>query len=95
MNNEEWDMASDRLNCNKSFGYHCVPNKYLTSLIEFCYPRGYSLLFKEGNLCSMVKKMQSRLSKIEICLLYFEKSYDYRGKSIICRTRVKKSVNLS
>lgn len=45
---EGWDKASARLECNSTHGYHCVPNKHLTSLIEFCYPRGTKLLFEEG-----------------------------------------------
>nr|XP_022298472.1 uncharacterized protein LOC111107519 isoform X2 [Crassostrea virginica] len=49
LSEQEWETASDRLSCNKSHGYHCVPNKYLTSLIEFCYLLGYKILFKEGN----------------------------------------------
>ncbi|XP_052680917.1 serine/threonine-protein phosphatase 6 regulatory ankyrin repeat subunit A-like isoform X2 [Crassostrea angulata] len=46
---EGWGMASSRLGCNGTHGYHCVPNKHLTSLIEFCYPRGANILFQKGN----------------------------------------------
>lgn len=48
MNKEAWDKSSDRLKCNRTHGYHCVPNSQLTSLIEFCYPRGEKILFQEG-----------------------------------------------
>lgn len=48
VNKEGWDFASNRLNCNKTHGYHCVPNKDLTSLIEFCYPKGYRFPFEAG-----------------------------------------------
>lgn len=48
MNKEAWDKSSDRLKCTKTHGYHCVPNSQLTSLIEFCYPRGEKILFQEG-----------------------------------------------
>lgn len=50
MNKEAWNLSSIRMNCNKTHGYHCVPNKGLTSLIEFCYPRGESILFQEGKV---------------------------------------------
>lgn len=46
---EDWEMASRRLNCNSSYGYHCVPNKQFTSLIEFCYPKGPRFPFEKGN----------------------------------------------
>uniref|UniRef100_A0A8W8M069 Uncharacterized protein n=1 Tax=Magallana gigas TaxID=29159 RepID=A0A8W8M069_MAGGI len=49
MSEEDWDMASARLKCNNTHGYHCVPNKQLTSLIEFCYPKGYRFPFESGN----------------------------------------------
>ena len=39
MSKEEWEISSARLNCNDMSEYHCVPNKHLNSLIEFCYPR--------------------------------------------------------
>lgn len=53
MNKEAWDISSTQMNCNKTHGYHCVPNKILTSLIEFCYPRGKNILFEKGkiNIC--------------------------------------------
>ncbi|XP_062619249.1 uncharacterized protein LOC134280816 [Saccostrea cucullata] len=49
MSKVDWDSASKRLNCNTTHGYHCVPDKYFTSLIEFCYPHGYRLPFERGN----------------------------------------------
>lgn len=49
-NKEERDNASLRLNCNKTHGYHCVPNKNFTSLIEFCYPKGENVLFQKGTI---------------------------------------------
>lgn len=49
VNKETWEMASARLNCNSTHGYHCVPNKQFTSLIEFCYPKGYKYPFEKGN----------------------------------------------
>lgn len=49
MNKEAWDKSSERLKCNRTHGYHCVPNSQLTSLVEFCYPRGRTILFQEGN----------------------------------------------
>lgn len=48
-NTEESINASLRLNCNTTHGYHCVPNKNFTSLIEFCYPRGEKIPFHKGN----------------------------------------------
>ncbi|XP_055999252.1 ankyrin repeat, PH and SEC7 domain containing protein secG-like isoform X2 [Ostrea edulis] len=49
LNKEDWDAASDRLNCTETQGYHCVPDKYMTSLVEFCYTWGKKLPFHEGN----------------------------------------------
>ncbi|XP_055999355.1 uncharacterized protein LOC125653811 isoform X3 [Ostrea edulis] len=49
LNKEEWDAASDRLNCTETQGYHCVPDKYMTSLVEFCYTRGKKFPFHKGN----------------------------------------------
>lgn len=45
---EDWGNASSRLGCNSTHGYQCVPDKHLTSLIEFCYPRGTNVLFQKG-----------------------------------------------
>ena len=47
MTEEKWKVSSARLNCNDTFEYNCVPNKHLTSLIEFCYP-GKKSLYQEG-----------------------------------------------
>lgn len=52
MDKEAWELASARLQCNKTHGYHCVPNKQLTSLIEFCYPKGYKYPFESG-ICKL------------------------------------------
>ncbi|XP_061179348.1 uncharacterized protein LOC133187972 [Saccostrea echinata] len=49
MSKEEWDAAWTRLKCNETHGYHCVPDKNMTSLIEFCYIRGSKLPFEKGN----------------------------------------------
>ncbi|XP_048743278.2 ankyrin-3-like isoform X2 [Ostrea edulis] len=49
MSKDAWEKASIRLNCTQQHGYHCVPDKYFTSLIEFCYPQGYRLPFERGN----------------------------------------------
>lgn len=56
MNKEAWDLSSIRMNCNTTHGYHCVPNKRFTSLIEFCYPRGEKIPFQEGNVNCCMKK---------------------------------------
>ena len=50
LSKEDWQMRSNQLKCNSSNGYQCVPNKYLTSLIEFCYPKGSRIPFEEGNI---------------------------------------------
>lgn len=50
MSKEAWDISSARMNCNKTHGYHCVPNKNFTSLIEFCYPRGEKIPFHKGTI---------------------------------------------
>lgn len=46
MSKESWESASTRLKCNSTQGYHCVPN--ITSLIEFCYPKGPRFPFEAG-----------------------------------------------
>ncbi|XP_078309613.1 uncharacterized protein LOC144617989 [Crassostrea virginica] len=43
LSKQDWDKRSNELNCSKTHGYHCLPNKHLTSLIEFCYPGGLRL----------------------------------------------------
>lgn len=50
LSKEDWQIRSNQLKCNSSHGYHCVPNKHLTSLIEFCYPKGARIPFEEGNI---------------------------------------------
>ncbi|XP_062610256.1 uncharacterized protein LOC134272038 [Saccostrea cucullata] len=49
MNAKEWADASVRRNCNDTHGYHCVPDKNFSSLIEFCYPLGRRIPFQKGN----------------------------------------------
>lgn len=49
LNKEDWNNSSARLNCNSTRLYYCLPNRDLTSLIEFCYPRGGKQLFMAGN----------------------------------------------
>ncbi|XP_062610267.1 uncharacterized protein LOC134272048 [Saccostrea cucullata] len=49
MNAKEWSDASVRMHCNNTSGYHCVPDKNFSSLIEFCYPRGRRIPFQKGN----------------------------------------------
>lgn len=48
MSKESWKSAAAELKCNKTQGYHCVPNKNYTSLIQFCYPRGYKIPVQKG-----------------------------------------------
>nr|XP_034316015.1 ankyrin-2-like [Crassostrea gigas] len=49
MSKGDWDTASAQLKCNRTHGYHCVPNKQFTSLIEFCYPKGYKFPYEAGH----------------------------------------------
>ncbi|XP_065942121.1 uncharacterized protein [Magallana gigas] len=44
----EFQRASQRMNCTKDLRYLCAPNKYLSSLIEFCTDRKRSL-YEKGN----------------------------------------------
>lgn len=37
MNESDWEAAANRTGCNDTRGYHCVPDKFHESLIEFCY----------------------------------------------------------
>lgn len=46
---ESWEIAAAELKCNRTQGYHCVPNANYTSLIQFCYPRGYKIPVEKGN----------------------------------------------
>lgn len=48
MNESDWEAAAARTGCNDTRGYHCVPDKFHESLIEFCYikPR---ILVEYGN----------------------------------------------
>lgn len=36
-NQIEWNERSSSINCNKSYGYMCLPNENITELLEFCY----------------------------------------------------------
>lgn len=54
LSKEGWAISAARLNCNSSHWYHCVPNKQLTSLIEFCYPKGHRFPFEKGILIHFV-----------------------------------------
>ncbi|XP_061178979.1 serine/threonine-protein phosphatase 6 regulatory ankyrin repeat subunit A-like isoform X2 [Saccostrea echinata] len=49
LNSSDWIAASDRLHCNDTHGYHCVPDKTFSFLIEFCYPEGKRKRFQKGN----------------------------------------------
>lgn len=37
MNKLDWQAAAERTRCTSSRGYHCVPDKFHSKLIEFCY----------------------------------------------------------
>lgn len=37
MNKLEWQAAVVRIGCSDTRGYHCIPDKFHESLIEFCY----------------------------------------------------------
>nr|XP_022297566.1 uncharacterized protein LOC111106962 [Crassostrea virginica] len=54
--NEEWNARSNVQKCNKTHGYQSVPNKHLTSLIEFCYPGGFRLPFEAGNCLELTAR---------------------------------------
>lgn len=67
-NESEWQVAAARTGCNGTRGYHCVPDKFHSRLIEFCYnktrilvPTG-KVLFKLYNICCfyyiIMKKIQ-------------------------------------
>ncbi|XP_052695159.1 uncharacterized protein LOC128173500 [Crassostrea angulata] len=45
---DEFKTATQRRNCTKGFRYMCAPNKYLSSLIEFCTDQPKSL-YQKGN----------------------------------------------
>ncbi|XP_061179351.1 uncharacterized protein LOC133187976 [Saccostrea echinata] len=48
MNQSEWEVAAERRQCNKTHGYHCAPDKYHSTLIEFCYTKK-RILIHTGN----------------------------------------------
>lgn len=37
MNESDWETAAIRVGCNATHGYHCVPDRFHSTLIEFCY----------------------------------------------------------
>lgn len=47
MNESDWEAAAARTGCNDTRGYHCVPDKFHESLIEFCYSK-IRILVSEG-----------------------------------------------
>nr|XP_022296877.1 uncharacterized protein LOC111106471 isoform X3 [Crassostrea virginica] len=53
---QDWEMRSNVRKCNSTHGYHCVPNKHLTSLIEFCYPGGVKIPFESGNCLELAAR---------------------------------------
>lgn len=38
-NESKWQAAAVRADCSGTRGYHCVPDKFHTRLIEFCYSK--------------------------------------------------------
>ena len=48
MNISEHVKAETRLGCKENQGYHCIPDKYHFTLIEFCYPKK-RILVHTGN----------------------------------------------
>lgn len=47
-NKTDWEYAAKRTGCNDTRGYHCVPDKFHSSLIEFCYIKKRNYITK-GN----------------------------------------------
>lgn len=37
VNESDWEAAAVRIGCNSTRGYHCVPDIFHSTLIEFCY----------------------------------------------------------
>nr|XP_022297294.1 serine/threonine-protein phosphatase 6 regulatory ankyrin repeat subunit B-like isoform X3 [Crassostrea virginica] len=62
LSKEDWDMRSIQLKCNKTHGYHCVPNRHLTSLIEFCSSQGPKVPIEAGNCVHLAGR--GRLNQI-------------------------------
>ncbi|XP_055999263.1 alpha-latroinsectotoxin-Lt1a-like [Ostrea edulis] len=52
---EAWEKASIRLNCTQKHGYHCVPDEYFTSLVEFCYSDGDRLPSEKGHCLELAE----------------------------------------
>ncbi|XP_062575874.1 uncharacterized protein LOC134237741 [Saccostrea cucullata] len=55
-NRSEWNTAGARLNCsydeNNTLQYLCIPNEYITTLLEFCYDR--TIEFGEKGNCLLL-----------------------------------------
>lgn len=49
-NESEWQAAATRTGCNGARGYHCVPDKFHSRLIEFCYNKTRIFVPKENCL---------------------------------------------
>uniref|UniRef100_K1QIW9 Uncharacterized protein n=1 Tax=Magallana gigas TaxID=29159 RepID=K1QIW9_MAGGI len=47
-NRTEFETAAKRRNCTRNTRYLCAPDKYLTSLIEFCTDQNRSLYEKDN-----------------------------------------------
>lgn len=50
MNESDWQAAAEIFGCNDTHVYHCVPDKFHSSLIEFCYYKKPNLVQK-GTKC--------------------------------------------
>lgn len=56
MNRLDWQSAAKRIGCIDTQGYHCVPDKFHSSLIEFCYNKT-RILVDKGMLFSLLLKI--------------------------------------
>lgn len=48
MSKSDWQAASKRTGCNDTHVYHCAPDKFHSSLVEFCYYKTPNLV-ERGN----------------------------------------------
>lgn len=55
MNESGWQAAASRTGCNDTNVYHCAPDKFHSSLIEFCYYKKPNLVEK-GTYLNVVFK---------------------------------------
>lgn len=55
MNESDWKAAAEITGCNDTHVYHCVPDKFHSSLIEFCYYKKPNLV-QEGNCLELAAK---------------------------------------